>query len=70
MFTYQGHGVASDGHQLRHDVHEDGEGQQDSDPWQHIRSVQRPLNNWEVKWGKFDVEWYFLFLREREMHRR
>ena len=23
--TYQGHGVACDGHQLRHDVHEDGE---------------------------------------------
>ena len=29
MSTYQGHGVASDGHQLRHDVHEDGEGEED-----------------------------------------
>ena len=26
---YQGDGVAGDGHQLRHDVHEDSEGEED-----------------------------------------
>ena len=30
LTTYQGHGVACDGHQLRHNVHEDSEGEEDS----------------------------------------
>ena len=29
LSTNQGHGVASDGHELRHDVHEDREGEED-----------------------------------------